>query len=402
MNFSPPIPANEFERVLNLSDFNLDYSNFQDNFKDLAKLAASVAGTPISLVNLIDSYTQWTISNYGLDLEQMPREDSVCQYTIKCDEKPFEIEDLSKDDRFKDKFYVKDDPSLRYYYGVPLISDGLNIGALCVLDKHVKTLSPEKEELLRIIADEIVNRLKAYKAIEGLRNRVKEVQATQNKVVHDIRGPLGGIIGLTEIISEQGKENKIDEVLEFIKLIHKSGKSILELADEILSAEKNKSTAIKGNEMDMQSFKEKLEKLYIPQAKSKNIQFDVNIIPRAMGIPFPKNKLLQITGNLISNAIKFTPNGGRVSVSLDVDHSNSKHNLYIKVQDSGEGLSPEKIDAILNGSASSEKGTEGEKGYGFGLQLIKHLISGLNGKLNISSVPGEGSVFEVMISGSAS
>lgn len=67
---------------------------------------------------------------------------------------------------------------------------------------------PEKEELLRIIADEIVNRLKAYKAIEGLRNRVKEVQATQNKVVHDIRGPLGGIIGLTEIISEQGKENK--------------------------------------------------------------------------------------------------------------------------------------------------------------------------------------------------
>lgn len=42
----------------------------------------------------------------------MPREDSVCQYTIKYDEKPFEIEDLSKDDRFKDKFYVKDDPSL--------------------------------------------------------------------------------------------------------------------------------------------------------------------------------------------------------------------------------------------------------------------------------------------------
>jgi signal transduction histidine kinase len=56
----------------------------------------------------------------------------------------------------------------------------------------------------------------------------------------------------------------------------------------------------------------------------------------------------------------------------------------------------------FNGSTASQKGTEGEKGYGFGLQLIKHLISGLNGKLNISSVPGEGSVFEVIISGSAS
>lgn len=402
MNFNPPIPENEYERVLNLSDYNLDYSNFQDEFKDLAKLTASVGGTPISMVNLIDSYTQWTISNYGIDLEQMPREDSVCQYTIKNGEKPFVIEDLSKDDCFKDKFYVKEGPLLRYYYGVPLVSDGLNIGALCLMDKEVRELSPEKEELLRIIADEIVNRLKAYKVIEDLRNRVKEVQATQNKIVHDIRGPLGGIIGLTEIISEQGNENKIDELLEFIKLIHKSGNTILELADEILSAEKNKSVAIKGNEMDMQSFKDKLEKLYIPQAKSKNILFEVNINPRAMGIPFPKNKLLQITGNLISNAIKFTPNGGKVSVGLDLDISNSKYNLNIKVQDSGVGISPEKIDIILNGSASSEKGTEGEKGYGFGLQLIKHLINGLNGKLNISSAPGEGSVFEVMISGDVS
>ena len=402
MNSNPPIPDNEYERVLNLSDFDLDYSNFQDNFKDLAKLAASVSGTAISLVNLIDSYTQWTISNYGLDLEQMPREDSVCQYTIKYDEKPFEIEDLSKDDRFKDKFYVKDEPLLRYYFGIPLVSDGFNVGALCVMDREVKTLSPEKEELLRIIADEIVNRLKAYKAIESLRNRVKEVQATQNKVVHDIREPLGGIIGLTEIISEQGKENKIDEVLEFIKLIHKSGKSILELADEILSAEKNKSLAIKGNEMDMQSFKDKLEKLYIPQAITKNVKFEVNINPRAVGLPFPKNKLLQITGNLISNAIKFTPSGGMVSVTLDLDVSNSKNNLNIKVKDTGNGLSREKIDAILDGNATSENGTEGEKGYGFGLQLIKYLISGLNGKLNISSLPGEGSVFEVMISGNAS
>jgi len=402
MNLNPPIPENEYERVLNLSNFNLDYSNFQDNFKDLAKLAASVAGTPISLVNLIDSYTQWTISNYGLDLEQMTREDSVCQYTIKYDEKAYEVEDLSKDDRFKDKFYVQNNPSLRYYYGVPLVSDGFNIGALCVLDKEVRTLSPEKEESLRIIADEIVNRLKAYKAIEGLRNRVNEVQATQNKVLHDIRGPLGGIIGLTEIITEQGEENKIEEILEYINLINKSGKSILELADEILSADRGNSVVFKSNEMDMKSFGENLEKLYIPQAKSKNIQFEVNINPRAMGIPFPKNKLLQITGNLISNAIKFTPKGGNVSVGLDIYISDSKNNLKITVKDTGEGLSPEKINDILNGNTSSEQGTEGENGYGFGLQLIKHLISSLSGKLNIHSVPGEGSVFEVSIGKNAS
>jgi hypothetical protein len=59
--FNPPIPKNEMERLIGLSEFDLDYSNLEDNFKDLTKLAAKVAGTNISLINLLDSFTQWTI-----------------------------------------------------------------------------------------------------------------------------------------------------------------------------------------------------------------------------------------------------------------------------------------------------------------------------------------------------
>lgn len=82
MKLNFPMPEKEMERLLALTDFDLDYSNLQENFKDLTKLAAKVSGTDISLVNLIDSYTQWTVSSHGLLLEQMPREESVCQYTI--------------------------------------------------------------------------------------------------------------------------------------------------------------------------------------------------------------------------------------------------------------------------------------------------------------------------------
>lgn len=394
---NPPVPKNEFERVLNLSDYNIDYSDFQDKFKDLAKLAASVAGTPISLVNLIDSYTQWTITNYGIDVEQMPREESVCQYLVASEDSALEVQDLSQDERFKDRFYVTGDEKLRYYYGIPLKSDGYNLGALCVMDRQQRTLSPEKEELLRIIADEIVNRLKAYKAIESLLTTVKQVQATQNKVVHDIRGPLGGIIGLTEIISEQGKENRIEDVLELINLIHKSGKSILNLADEILSAEKKNAVVVKGHELELVAFKEQLERLYIPQAKSKGVNFEVQINPKSEGIPFPKNKLLQITGNLISNAIKFTPANGLVKVNIELDANAGEKTLKMSISDTGEGITKDKVDAILHGKASSEDGTEGEKGYGFGMQLVKHLIDTLGGKLNISSSPGHGATFEVIL-----
>ncbi|HET8865190.1 MAG TPA: sensor histidine kinase, partial [Gracilimonas sp.] len=75
-----PIPDNEFNRLLKLSEYDLDYSEIQHKLDDLTRLAAFVAGTPISLINLLDNTTQWTVSNVGLDLFQMPREESVCQY----------------------------------------------------------------------------------------------------------------------------------------------------------------------------------------------------------------------------------------------------------------------------------------------------------------------------------
>ena len=393
-----PVPANEMQRIIKLSEFDLDYTDSQQSFQDLNKLAAKVAGTEISLVNLIDSDTQWSVSNFGLPIEQMLREESVCQYTIVAKEQ-FEVKDLSADERFKDNFYVAGEPLLRYYFGIPLqTDDGYNLGALCVMDKVGKEITPEKIELLKIIANEIVNRLTTIKVIQGLKNKVKEANYTQKKVAHDIRGPIGGIIGLAQIISEQGDNNKMDEVLDFINLIQKSGRSLLELADEILSAEKkavNQSENNRSHEFNLVILKDKLEKLYTPQAKNKNIHFLVNITPGAENTPFFKNKLLQITGNLISNAIKFTPKDGSVTVTLNLVAGKIKNTLHIVVKDSGVGLTEQAISYILNGTAASTDGTGGEQGYGFGLALVKHLVDGLKGIMHIHSKPGEGASFEI-------
>lgn len=386
---------NEMERILALSDLNIDFSH-QYNFEDLARLAAKITGTEVSLVNLIDTYTQWTISNHGLDLKQMPREESVCQYTI-AEGTQFEVEDLSKDERFSDKFYVTDDPNLRYYFGIPLNLSGQNIGALCVLDKTKKNLSPEKIELLQIIADEIVNRLKALKVIDALKHRVEETKSTQNKVVHDIRGPLSGIVGLAEYMAAQGQNNKIADVLEMVNLIHKSGNSILELADEILSAETKKAQA-ENDGLTLSSFKEKLHQLYTPQARSKNIQLKITTSTDTEHTIFSKSKLLQITGNLISNAIKFTPTNGEIMVKLDLKIVDNKSQLSICVRDNGLGIDDETITQILSHSQTTTSGTEGEKGYGFGLQLVQHIVHSLNGELAISRLTEScGSEFKVTL-----
>jgi len=396
---SSPVPENEFDRLIGLADLDLDYSDHQNNLKDLAKLAAKVAGTRISLVNMIDSLTQWTISNYGMEIDQMLREDTICQYTIMSRD-PLEIRDLTLDKRFSKKAYVTGDPNIRYYYGVPLeFGAGINIGSLCVIDNEQKALEPEKVELLKIIADEIVNRLKTFKAIENLKAKLLDCNEMQKKVAHDIRGPIGGIIGLANIIQTQGADNHMDEVLEFISLIHKSGNSVLDLADEILSSHKPDQKADKGagNDFNLAVFKDKLLKLYEPQARNKHIHFQVNTTRDTETVSFSKNKLLQIAGNLISNAMKFTPAHGEVRVNLDLAVNQFDKTLVIVVEDSGVGLTSEAAKAILAGASGSTDGTGGEYGYGFGLALVKHLIESLQGNLSIISEPEKGSSFIVTL-----
>lgn len=393
---NPPIPENELERLLDLSALDLDYSNLSDSLKDLTQLAAKVAGTEISLVNLIDSYTQWSVARHGINLEQMPREDSVCQYTI-MENDQFEVPDLSADQRFKDKSYVQNPLALRYYFGIPLKSeDGLNLGALCLLDSEMKKLSPEKVELLKIIAAEVVNRIKVYASLNNMKQRLDAESETKRKVAHDIRGPLAGIIGLSEIVAQQGRTSSLDDILDFVQLIHKSSKSLLELADEILT--ESKSIREDGpNDFNLSLFKDKLIQLYLPQAQSKSVLFSVVVNEIRQSTPFSKNKLLQITGNLISNAIKFTPAGGYVAVSLDLLRQSYQDILSIAVKDSGLGISDEVVGQILSGKVSSTQGTTGEPGYGFGLALVRHLVDGLGGALVINSALAEGTEFLVTI-----
>lgn len=394
-NLTIPIPANEMERLLSLSALDLDYSNLDENFKDLTLLAAKVAGTQISLINLIDSFTQWTISNHGLAVDQMPREESACQYTI-MNSAPFEVPDLSIDERFKHKVYVDGPLGLRYYFGLPLTtSEGVNIGALCVLDTELKSLDPEKIELLEIIGETVVKRLRSYQTLDLLNTRLKDSNESKKKVAHDIRGPLAGIIGLSDIITDQGDACDIKELMEFVGLINKSSRTILELADEILSGDMKKG--LSENDLNLLVFKEKLVKLYAPQAIYKAISLDVSINSENQYIPFSKNKLLQITGNLISNAIKFTPAGGEINVNLDLIVHAEKDLLKISVSDNGVGIETEALNSIINGKSSTSAGTIGELGFGFGLSLVSHLIESLNGSLKAKSLPGSGTTFEVVL-----
>ncbi len=391
------LPQNENERVLALLSFDLDYSALEDDFETLVSLAAQVTGTEISLLNLIDMYTQWTVSGHGFPTGQTPRENSICRYTILQDDH-FEVKDLQQDERFCKLPGIQDGPMLRYYMGVPLRTPaGHHIGALCVMDSNVKYLTQDQMAVLHNIASEIVKRLLLHKKIQDMRQELADARSLNKRVAHDIRGPIGGIVGLAQmLIRKQGNGNP-EEVVKMIRMIEKSATSVLGMADEIMQEKYSKTAAAPEDGLTLPGFKNKLEEIFEPQAIDKGIDFSVSINEDKAHIIFAKNKLLQVAVNLISNALKFTPPLGQVSVDLDLTFSQNHRVLYLKVSDTGIGLAPDQLQAILSGSTASTSGTSGEMGYGMGLQLVRQLLSSLNGSLQVESIPGMGTSFELHI-----
>lgn len=399
MDNSFPLPEREFERIAHLSEFDLDYTSLRASFNDLTKLASRIAGADVSLLNLLDSYTQWTVASHGINITQMPREESVCQYTIMADSS-FEVPDLTEDRRFKDKPYVAGEPRLKYYYGIPLkTKKGLNIGTLCLMNRETKTLSLEKVEFLQVIASEIANRLQALKFITNLQDSLDEVEETRKRLAHDIRGPLTGIIGLTEIIVEQGDSAQIEDVLEFVGLINKSGNSLLSLANEILASNGEMDEAIPApsGEVTQLILKEKLDELYRPQALVKKIELVIGTESDSELIPFAKNKILLIVGNLISNAIRFSPTGGKVCVDFKLKIGTHNNILIIRVEDSVSGIMPEYLHILTIGGPHAPAALGGEHGNGLGLALVKYLVDSLLGEIDVRTEGKGGYTIEIKL-----
>ena len=394
-----PKPSNEAQRVAKLLQYDLDFSQTQALFGDLTNLAARIAGTEISLLNLIDDYTQWSVARTGIDLTQMPREDSVCQFSIH-EPRSLEIHDLKADERFMDKPYVAGAPYLRYYFGVPLATaSGEVLGSLCVLDGNPHNLSPEKKEMFRMVGEAVMNRLEMVHALRTMNQRIKII-------THDIRSPLSGIIKLSEIVKEDAVEGNYDDLEASLQSIMDAGSSVLGMADDILeeatreieASRVSTKQALEG-ELSLKTLKEKLEALYQVQAKIKDIYFEVVVSQDAeiAELAFPKDHIIQILGNLISNAIKFTPSHGQVEVVLDLECSETGVQLRSQVKDTGPGMTREKLLHLDQNNGSTSQGSEGELGFGFGLSIVRQKVEEMGGEWNISSQPDEGTVASLIL-----
>ena len=211
-------------------------------------------------------------------------------------------------------------------------------------------------------------------------------------LAHDLRGPLSAFVAATQIISEEIQTMGIEEIKELTESMKISATNIYRLLENLLEWSR-----LKRGGMDFVPEKINLRQmieLYIEvlseSAKKKNIEIVMSISDKIFVLA--DNHMLDATvRNLVSNAIKFTPAGGKVTVAAE---NNSDHLIEVKITDSGIGMSQElKEKLFVLNEKTSRPGTDGEPSTGLGLLLCKEFIEKNGGKIWVESEVGMGSTF---------
>ena len=214
---------------------------------------------------------------------------------------------------------------------------------------------------------------------------------------HELRTPLNAILGFAQLMTRD--ENLTQEQRENIATINRSGEHLLGLINDVLDMSKIESGRLTLHivSFDFHSLLDGIEEMFTFRAAEKDLSL---IVDRAADVPkyvrTDESKLRQVLMNLMSNAIKFTDQGG-VSVRTDLRKKDDLQELLFEVEDTGQGITPEEIDALFEPFVQTQSGRQQAGGTGLGLPICRRYVELMGGRLSASSVPGQGSVFRFSV-----
>lgn len=217
---------------------------------------------------------------------------------------------------------------------------------------------------------------------------------------HELRTPLNSIIGFSEVLS--GLDALTDKQRRFARNIHKSGRLLLEMINDILDLAK-----LEAGKMDLRLTEFRIDTMvtghcdiFRPLIDSKNILLECKVQDDVPPLFQDQAKVQQILTNLLSNAIKFTPEGGRITVSAFMAKNGM---LHLSVEDTGVGIPDEDREIIFEKFRQSsmilgeDSLTREYSGTGLGLSIVKEICKLLGGEISFTSELGAGSTFMVRL-----
>jgi PAS domain S-box-containing protein len=229
--------------------------------------------------------------------------------------------------------------------------------------------------------------------------RLIELNATKDKffsiIAHDLKSPLGSIIGLSERLIEKVKGKEYAKIEKFANLILESSNGVSNLLTNLMVWAQSQTGKLVFNpvQFDIVPLVLEVTQLLKEVAFQKSIIIENNL-PSHVPIIADKEMISTVLRNLISNALKFTKEGGLISISAEY----RPNYLVVIVADNGVGITKDRIDKIFEISENnSTPGTHSEKGTGLGLILCKEFMEKINGKIWVESVDGQGTSFFLSI-----
>lgn len=273
---------------------------------------------------------------------------------------------------------------------------------LSLTRQQIDLLETARQEAVRSQKEALVAKEEAILAKEDAIHANKAKSEFLSNMSHDIRTPMNAIVGMTAIaITNLDNPQQVQNCLKKISL---SSKHLLGLINDVLDMSKIESGKMSLN-MDLVSLREVIDgivSIIQPQIKMKKQQFDVFIHDiSAENVCCDSVRLNQILLNILSNAVKFTPEGGSIHLSLFEEPSPKGTDfirIHLSVKDTGIGMSEEFKNKIFD-SFSREDNTRVHKteGTGLGMTITKYIVDAMGGTIKVQSEQGEGTEFRIVL-----
>jgi signal transduction histidine kinase/CheY-like chemotaxis protein len=394
----------EDARLAVLDSFGILDTPPERSFDDVVRLVSQLLDAPIAAVNLIARGRQWFKSEIGLGTREMPLDNSICRHALLQQEQMI-VTDTQNDPRFSCNPLVTADGGLRFYAGAVLRTrDGVPLGTLCVLDKKPRPegLTEQQQFMLTTMAHQVMSQIELRQALaeqEALNEALRRADQRKDEflamLAHELRNPLAPIVSAATMLSNF--ELQPSMVQRAADIIARQAGHMTSLIDDLLDVSRvtRGKVELEFVELDLKDVLADAVEQVRPLIEKHGHRLVLEAMPAPALVVGDRKRLVQVMTNLLSNAAKYTLEGGRIEVRLATRGAL----IDLTIRDDGIGMSPELIASAFDLFSQGTRGLDrSQGGLGIGLALVRSLLKLHGGEVTAASDgPGCGSTFRVTL-----
>ena len=407
-------------------------SNNENFLQESLDIASKISGTGMAYISLLDDNFQYILSQHGSELKTIKIEDSICQFAIKGN-KLLVIENTRANELTKNLPQVNKENGIVFYAGCPLINkDNIKVGALCVMDTKAKTLTQTQQDVLEILAKQVMVTLENQRGLIKLIKKIntnfkpaacadlnclqgelghlhdeviiqnklitdqklvventnKELVNFANMVAHDVRAPLRTINSFIGLHDKELQKSSVPYKKEYLDFIKKAASNLDELTNGLLDYAKSGDESFNNEKLSLSQILETVTFNLTETIESSNAAI---VLPEEdFIINGKKLRLIQLFQNLIDNGLKYQD--GQEPPYIKIQAKEVENKIRVSIIDNGIGISKDNLRKIFEPFKRLHSAEE-YSGSGIGLATCKKIIDNLDSELFVSSELGVGSIF---------